>query len=178
MLVQTGSYRIITEGPGQESIIALNYFIKGLLPTTASRVKLLWPKTYDEAVNYAFQIENDIANTEDKKSKKPELLNNLTEASTLKTFQENQSNSNKSVHEKLNALAAQVNSWSRQTNSYSKQPHQANYNRNHPYSNEKKNSFSSAKNDKPFRGICFGCGEQGHSFYSCRKITTETKERH
>ena len=100
----------LTEGPGQEIVIALGFFIKGLLPTTASRVKLLWPKTYNDAVNYAYPI--DIANTVDKKSKNTELVNNLTEALTLKTFQENQSKSNKSVHEKLNALAAQVNNWS------------------------------------------------------------------
>ena len=47
----------IVENTSNPSVIALDYFISGLLPTISKRVKALLPETYSAAEGYAFQIE-------------------------------------------------------------------------------------------------------------------------
>jgi hypothetical protein len=47
----------IVEVASNPSVIALDYFISGLLPTISKRVKQLLPETYSAAEGYAFQIE-------------------------------------------------------------------------------------------------------------------------
>ena len=103
----------IVEVASNPSVIALNYFISGLLPNISRRVRSLLPETYSAAEGYAFQIECENSNLI---SKRNESLNNVDESSqkvdqNLNSFNENQSYSNKSIHAKLNALEKQIVDW-------------------------------------------------------------------
>ncbi len=100
----------IVVDPSNPSVIALDYFISGLLPVISKRVKALLPESYSAAEGYAIQTEYENLNLT---SKKNDSLNNVDESASkvkqnLNSFKESQSNSNKSVHEKLNALAKQI----------------------------------------------------------------------
>ena len=59
------------------SVIALDYFISGLLPTISKRVKQLLPETYSAAEGYAFQIECENLSSQ---AKKNEFLNSVWES--------------------------------------------------------------------------------------------------
>ena len=103
----------IEEDASNPSVIVLDYFISGLLPTISRRVRSLLPETYSAAEGYAFQIECENSNLI---SKRTESLNNVDESSqkvdqNLNSFNENQSYSNKSIHAKLNALEKQIVDW-------------------------------------------------------------------
>ena len=103
----------IEEDASNPSVIVLDYFISGLLPTISRRVRSLLPETYSAAEGYAFQIECENSNLI---SKRNESLNNVDESSqkvdqNLNSFNENQSYSNKSIHAKLNALEKQIVDW-------------------------------------------------------------------
>jgi hypothetical protein len=63
----------IVEVASNPSVIALNYFISGLLPNISRRVKSLLPETYSAVEGYAFQIECENLNLQ---AKKNESLNN------------------------------------------------------------------------------------------------------
>jgi hypothetical protein len=57
----------IKEDPASPSVIALDYFVSGLLPAISKRVKTLLPETYAAAEGYAFQIECENPNLISKK---------------------------------------------------------------------------------------------------------------
>jgi hypothetical protein len=64
----------IVEVASNPSVIALDYFISGLLPTISKRVKQLLPETYSAAEGYAFQIECENLSSQ---AKKNEFLNSF-----------------------------------------------------------------------------------------------------
>jgi hypothetical protein len=64
----------IVEVVSNPSVIALDYFISGLLPTISKRVKQLLPETYSAAEGYAFQIECENLSSQ---AKKNEFLNSV-----------------------------------------------------------------------------------------------------
>ena len=172
----------IVEDTSNPSVIALDYFISGLLPAISKRVKSLLPETYSAAEGYAFQIECE--NPSLISNKKSESLNNLDEKpeklikiekvdQSLNSFKENQSNSNKSVHEKLNALAKQMANWNGQSNQNDSSAQCKSGNRANTYS---RNGNSQSKPSKVYRGTCFGCNTAGHTFYDCKKITGEKRD--
>jgi hypothetical protein len=172
----------IVEDTSNPSVIALDYFISGLLPAISKRVKSLLPETYSAAEGYAFQIECE--NPSLISNKKSESLNNLDEKpeklikiekidQCLNSFKENQSNSNKSVHEKLNALAKQMANWNGQSNQNDSSAQCKSGNRANTYN---RNGNSQSKPSKVYRGTCFGCNTAGHTFYDCKKITGEKRD--
>ena len=57
----------IVENSTNTSVIALDYFVSGLLPHISKRVKRLLPETYSTAEGYAFQIECEHSNYISKK---------------------------------------------------------------------------------------------------------------
>ena len=57
-------------------VIALDYFVSGLLPDISKRVKSLFPETYLKAEGYAFQIECENVNS---MSKRIDSINNLVQ---------------------------------------------------------------------------------------------------
>ena len=57
-------------------VVALDYFVSGLLPAISKRVKSLLPETYSKAEGYAFQIECENMNS---MSKKIDSINNLVQ---------------------------------------------------------------------------------------------------
>jgi len=57
-------------------VIALDYFVSGLLPAISKRVKSLLPETYLKAEGYAFQIECENINS---MSKRIDSINNLVQ---------------------------------------------------------------------------------------------------
>jgi hypothetical protein len=172
----------IVENTSNPSVIALDYFISGLLPTISKRVKALLPENYSAAEGYAFQIECENPSLI---SKKPDSLNNVDAPSEklfkiekvdqcLNSFKENQSNSNKSLHEKLNALSKQITNWSQNPQNQSSTPCTSG-SRAHPY-NRNGNGNDRLKSPKVYRGTCFGCNTTGHTFYDCKKITGEKRD--
>jgi hypothetical protein len=66
--------RALVEVASNPSVIALDYFISGLLPTISKRVKQLLPETYSAAEGYAFQIECENLSSQ---AKKNEFLNSF-----------------------------------------------------------------------------------------------------
>ena len=108
-----------------------------------------------------------------KKIKKPESLNTVIDyEETLKSFKEDQNNTNKSINQKLNALSEKVNEWKNlATNSFSR----SRLDNRDKDKNKNKDKLKNGDSAKPYLGVCFGCNIQGHSFYDCRKISPEKR---
>ena len=92
---------------------------------------------------------------------------------TLKSFKEDQNNTNKSINQKLNALSEKVNEWKNlASNSFSRSRSDNRDKEN----NKNKDKLKNGDSAKPYLGVCFGCNIQGHSFYDCRKISPEKRD--
>ena len=150
----------ISEDSVNPSLVALDYFVSGLIPTISKRVKSLLPETYSAAESYAFQIECENLNFN---SNKGNSINNIVKADLNKDgFNENHHNG--TIHEKLNFLSEQISKITAITNMTSTS------------NSGVQNPYSLIKVVKPYFGSCFGCNMQGHTFWNCPSITNKKRE--
>ena len=112
------------------------------------------------------------------------LESNDTDVNTLRDNQCKIEKTTKTINDRLNALQSQIKNLN-ETFSSNKQNQSSSYKvnneyRNHPYNRTNKKPTTTttiiARYDKPYRGICFGCGIQGHRFNDCTTIDTNKKE--
>ena len=184
------------------NLVSLEFFLNGLLPSLAVEVKRLLPQSLEIAIDYAIQLEglkthSSIDVNKSTKSK----LNIITSPDQLSSFVTNQTNTNKSVTDKLAALTAQIketygqnlpsNNENSNKNSSTNNNYYGNNNRSnrgtHPYNTDNARRYNnnnsnnnhnnqnnrSGKPNRSFSGTCFGCKEHGHTFTECKKITGE-----
>ena len=86
----------IVENLSKTSVIALDYFVSGLLPNISKRVKGLLPETYSAAEGYAFQIECENPTYV---SKKGDSINKIEYKLKNDESPKDKSKSNEELHE-------------------------------------------------------------------------------
>ena len=132
------------ESKKSESVL-LDYFLEGLLPSLADKVKGLYPYNMDHALKLATRLEAAQAHTrEGRKIKRNlETLNQV---------------SNNSFEDRLNLLASQVNKIAATKSTHSHQ---------------NKNNNNNQRGFNEYRGTCFACQKVGHNYIRCPTATAE-----
>ena len=140
------------------------------------------PRGLDVAIDYAIQVEGKKGAYVGNSTKSPKKLNNVAniKSEKLPTFITDQTNTNKSVSDKLAALSAQIKEiyskpFSGNTSSNTQNKSRSNTPYNRPGDDNNRNNNGRNRNGRTsqFFGNCFGCKEQGHTYMDCKKITGE-----
>ena len=165
----------------ESSLVRLDYFVKGLIPAIASRVKVLLPSSLTLAEEYALQIEADnLSVQEGRKNKKSvDTLNHMHEPSatanrlntpsleeSMKTVfkkLDDFDHAHKSIQEKVNSMFSRPNTSTQAFGKY-------NFDNGHSSSARSSNANrgKSSRDDRPYLGYCFGCKKAGHRYDECR----------
>ena len=132
--------------------VLLDYFLTGLLPSLADRIKSICPYNLDHALKLAMRLESAQNSTRDARKLKRNF-ENLNQVST--------ETSNTELRNQINMLANEVKKFSE---SY----------RNSPTSN-KKNSYNQRGNNE-YRGTCFACQKVGHNYIRCPSASEDKKD--
>lgn len=181
-----------TANNAKSDIVCLDYFIKGLSPSLASKVSNLLPKTFEDAENYALQLEAmgllDNKKTLLNKKEKVERLNYIKSSDSSATVAMN----TEDIFEKLSVMQKKIDD---HTNSFrslkdkvttlsetdrgsvAKETRQGNRNyRNNESNSRNDNNRINNQRQSEFRGYCMGCKKFGHRYTDCKSITKEEME--
>ena len=138
----------------QSNLICLDYFVKGLIPAVAKRVKALLPDNLEIAEQYALQIEveNNTVQEGRQAKKHVENVNSMTESAT-------------EIDPKVNAtLSAILKKLGDQNKAFKSVK-------------DKVNSIvtksSPLNNHRTYNGQCFGCKQPGHRYTDCTTTSPE-----
>jgi len=138
----------------QSNLICLDYFIKGLIPAVATRVKALLPDNLEIAERYALQIEVENNTVQEGRQVKVhvENVNSMTENATK-------------IDSKLNATLSAI------------LKKLGNQDKAHKSVKDKVNSIttksSPLNNHRTYNGQCFGCKQPGHRYTDCTTTSPE-----